>query len=111
VFEVTFYRDSRGRLSSFFASGHAEIEAASPDEYSLVCAAVSSVLQAARLGLSEHAGIPLDVEQRKGHMLVRWPETSRADERVQAIAATAELAAAQIAEQYPAHVRVRRGVE
>jgi uncharacterized protein YsxB (DUF464 family) len=111
VFEVTFTRDSRNRLSSFFASGHVEIAENSSDEYSLVCAALSAVLQAARLGLEAYAGAAPHVEQRKGRMRLRVPEDARKDERVQAILATAELAAAQIAGQYPQHARVLRGVE
>jgi uncharacterized protein YsxB (DUF464 family) len=111
VLDVTFYRDSRNRLSSFVSSGHVEFAETSSDEYSLVCAAVSAILQAARLGLEAYVKIALDVEQKPGRMRVQWPDEARCDERVQAIAATAELSVEQIAKQYPRHVRVHhRGV-
>ena len=105
---VTFVEDSRQRLSSFFASGHVVIIETSSDEYSLVCAAVSVVLQAARAGLEQVARIPLQVTMEKGEMHVSWPEASRDDVATQAIVATARAAIEQIATQYPAHVTSRR---
>jgi uncharacterized protein YsxB (DUF464 family) len=106
MLEVVFRRDSRDRLSSVFASGHVEIPETSSDEYSLVCAAVSGILQAARLGLEAHVKLPLDVTQQSGNLSMRWPPRAREDERVAAIVETARLAVGQIAAQYPAHVRV-----
>ncbi|HTU70681.1 MAG TPA: ribosomal-processing cysteine protease Prp [Candidatus Baltobacteraceae bacterium] len=105
---MTFYRDGRGRLSRFFASGHVEIPENSSDEYSLVCAAVSAVLQAARAGLEEHANIEVGAAMRAGLIDVNVPESARDDAAVIAIVATAELASEQLARQYPAHVRVTR---
>jgi uncharacterized protein len=106
--EVVFYRDSRNRLSSIFAHGHAEFAEESDD---VVCAAVSAILQAARLGLEDYARIALEARQDKGDFSIRWPEETRDDERVQAIAATAEMAVAQIARQYPEHVECNTGRE
>ena len=106
--EVVFYRDSRNRLSSIFARGHAEFAEESDD---VVCAAVSAILQAARLGLEDYARIALEARQHKGDFSIRWPEKTRDDERVQAIAATAEMAVAQIARQYPEHVACNTGRE
>lgn len=106
--EVTFYRDGRERLFRFFASGHVDIPESSSDEYSLVCAAVSAVLQAARAGLEEHAKIETGATMRRGHLDVTIPESDRDDRAVIAIVATAEIAALQIARQYPQHVRVTR---
>ncbi len=83
-----------------------EIAETSSDEYSLVCAAVSAILQAARLGLEAHVKLPLDVTQHSGDLAMRWPQRSREDERVAAIVETARLAVEQIARQYPQHVRV-----
>ena len=103
--DVTFRRDSRHRLSSVFAEGHVELPETSSDEFSLVCAAVSGILQAARLGLEVHVKVPLDATQRSGSLSLRWPSSSRADERVQTVAETARLAIAQIAAQYPQHIR------
>ncbi|HUN28191.1 MAG TPA: ribosomal-processing cysteine protease Prp [Alphaproteobacteria bacterium] len=103
-----FYRDGRERLSRFFASGHVEIPQSSSDEYSLVCAAVSAVLQAARAGLEEHAGIDTGAQMKPGHLDVSVPESDRDDPAVIAIVRTAEIATQQIARQYPQHVRVTR---
>ncbi len=105
MLEVTFYEDGRGRLSSFSASGHVEIPETSSDEYSLVCAAVSAILQAARAGLEQHVKVPIAVTMERGEMHVSWPEASKLDPSVQAIVSTARLAVEQIAHQYPAHVR------
>jgi prepilin-type processing-associated H-X9-DG protein len=101
---VTFRKDSRQRLSSLFADGHVELPETSSDEFSLVCAAVSGILQAARLGLEAHVKVPLDATQSSGSLSLRWPSSCREDERVQAIVDTARLAIAQIASQYPKHV-------
>ena len=106
MLDVIFRRDSRKRLSSVFASGHVEIPETAADEYSLVCAAVSAILQAARLGLETHVKVPLEVGQQPGELAMRWPERARDDVRVAAIVETARLAVGQIASQYPQHVRV-----
>jgi uncharacterized protein YsxB (DUF464 family) len=106
--EVTFYRDGRERLSRFFASGHVEIAQSSSDEFSLVCAAVSAVLQAARAGLEEYSKIDTGAQMYKGHLDVRIPENKRDEAGVVGIVRTAEIALEQIARQYPQHVRVTR---
>ncbi len=105
MLDVTFYRDGRERLSRFCASGHAEFADHGED---IVCAAVSAILQAARLGLEAHAKIPVEVEMRAGDLDLRIPESARGDAAVEAIVATAELSVEQIARQYPAHVTYRR---
>lgn len=111
MLSVIFRRDSRNRLSSVFASGHVEIAESSSDEFSLVCAAVSAILQAARLGLEAHVKIPLDVAQQSGELSMRWPRPAREDDRVTAIMETARLAVEQIASQYPQHVGVQEQTE
>lgn len=100
---VTFRWDSRKRLSSVFADGHADTAVHGED---IVCAAVSAILQATRLGLEQHAKVALQVEQRPGRLALRWPEDRRDDASVVAIVTTAKLSIAQIAEQYPANVRI-----
>jgi uncharacterized protein YsxB (DUF464 family) len=105
MLDVTFYRDSRNRLSSIFATGHASFAEYGED---IVCAAVSAILQAARLGLQAYAGLELDVTQTAGEMHLRWPESARDQEAVQAIVTTAELSVEQIARQFPKHVRFHR---
>lgn len=108
MLEVTFYRDSRKRLSSVFALGHAGFADRGED---IVCAAVSAILQAARLGLEAHARVDLDVTQREGELRMRWPESARDDAALVAIVTTAELSTEQIARQYPDHIRFARADE
>lgn len=108
MLDVTFYRDARKRVSSIVARGHADAAEYGKD---VVCAAASAVLQAAQLGLAEYAGVTLDAVTRPGEFGLRWPARARDDAAVKAIVATAELSIAQIARQYPAHVRIRRRTE
>ncbi|MGC8484151.1 MAG: ribosomal-processing cysteine protease Prp [Candidatus Baltobacteraceae bacterium] len=108
MLRVTFYEDSRQRLSSFVAEGHTELAAHGED---IVCAAVSAILQAARLGLEAHAELALSVRQRSGDMELHVPESAREREDVRAILGTALLACEAIAAQYPLAVRVRRETE
>lgn len=104
MLDVIFREDGRQRPSSFVARGHADAGEHGED---IVCAAVSAVLQAARLGLEAHAGIRLDVAQAPGVLEVRWPQSDRDAPALRAIVATARLAVEQIARQYPAHVSSR----
>ena len=101
MIKVTFYRDSFNRLSSFYADGHADFAEAGDD---IVCSAVSSVLQAARLGLEMYVRVPLEVEQKKGHIRITWPENKRNDVAIMAIVETARLSVEQIARQFPENV-------
>lgn len=105
---VTFFEDSRHRLSSFVAHGHAEFADHGED---IVCAGVSAILQAARLGLEAVAKAELMVTQEPGTMRVRWPESARDDAGVRAIVETAALSSQQIASQFPKHVRFARKLE
>jgi hypothetical protein len=103
VLVVTFTKDSRNRLSSVFAQGHALAGDYGED---VVCAAVSAIVQAARLGLEAYANLALEVSQESGDFRMRWPEANRDDEAVRAIVTTAELSIGQIARQFPDHVRM-----
>jgi uncharacterized protein len=103
VLEVTFYHDERGRLAGLRAHGHADFAEHGQD---VVCAAVSAVLQAARLGLSEHARADLGARQAPGELELHWPPADRERESVRAIAATAKLAVLEIARRFPEHVRL-----
>ena len=105
---VTFRRDSLNRLSSFFASGHADAADYGED---VVCAAVSAVLQAARLGLEAHARVDLAAHQAPGELSIAIPSGDRDREAVRAIVATAELSVTQIASQFPEHVCVTQARE
>lgn len=105
---MTFRRDSRNRLSSVFADGHAGWAVHGED---VACAAVSAILQAAWVGLTDHAHVAIDGERQGGRLEMRWPESVRDRDDVRAIVATAELAIGQIARQYPKHVRAKAAQE
>ena len=105
---VTFRRDSRNRLSSLFAEGHAGW--ADPGE-DVVCAAASAILQAAWLGLAEHARVDVEAERTGGRLALRWPEDARDRDDVQAIVATAELSIASFAHDFPKNIRIERARE
>jgi uncharacterized protein YsxB (DUF464 family) len=100
--EVRFRRDSRDRLSSVVSKGHAGLGQPGED---IACAAVSALLQAAWVGLTDVARVPVSGRRRSGDLLMRWPEDARDREDVHAIVATAELAIEQIAKQYRGSVR------
>ena len=103
MLEVSFVRDDRGRLAAVRAFGHADYDQAGDD---VVCAAVSAILQAARLGLEQHAKVRLEATQESGTLNMAWPPEARDEVAVVAIVRTAELAVREIADQYPEHVRV-----
>jgi uncharacterized protein YsxB (DUF464 family) len=105
VLEVRFRRDSRQRLSSVLAAGHAEAGIAGDD---VVCAAASAILQAAELGLTKYAALLGVATRGDGRMAFAIPEAARERDDVKAIVATAELAIAQLAWQFPVNVRIVR---
>jgi len=105
MLEVRFRRDSRQRLSSVLAQGHAEAGVAGDD---VVCAAASAILQAAELGLGSYAGLADAATRDDGLMAFTIPEGERERADVMAIVATAELAIAQLAWQFPVNVRIVR---
>lgn len=105
MLEVTFYRDERDRLAGLSAVGHADFADYGED---IVCAAVSAVLQAARLGLSEFSRHGVTVRQQPGELEMTWSKEERDRESIAAVVTAAELAVAQIAHRYPTHVRIIR---
>ncbi len=100
---IRIRKDSRKRLSSFLATGHAGWAQSGSD---VVCAAVSVVLQTAWLGLSEVAKVPVTGSRRSGRVELRWPEADRSRPSVRAIAQTAAHALDALAVQYPEQIRV-----
>ncbi len=106
MLEVRFSRDARGRLRSIVADGHTE--AADPGE-DLVCASASAILQAAYLGLREHAQLSLPDTRRSGTLTIVLPKPVLDRDDVVAIVRTAELAIEALAHQYPQHLRYERG--
>ena len=105
---VIFNSDSRQRLSSVFAEGHAGWADQGDD---IVCAAVSAILQAVRLGLEAHAKVDLNVSQQEGDLRFEVPAGRRDDEAVRAILATGALSVEQIAKQFPGHVAYQTGTQ
>lgn len=103
MLQVTFFRDPRGQFRALSARGHADFAEHGED---IVCAAVSAILQAARIGLERHAGIALAASQNSGKMELGWSSDDAALESVRAIVATAEMAIEEIARLYPEHVRL-----
>lgn len=101
--ELHVRRDSRQRLSSFFATGHAGWAESGED---IICAAVSAVLQAAWLGLVEIQQIEVTGSRADGRLELAWPASARDDLGAQAIVATAVLSVERMATQFPDHVRV-----
>ncbi len=101
--ELHVRRDSRQRLSSFFATGHAGWAESGED---IVCAAVSAVLQAAWLGLVEIQQIDVTGSRADGRLELAWPPGACDDLAAQAIVATAVLSVERMAMQFPDHVRV-----
>jgi uncharacterized protein YsxB (DUF464 family) len=101
---ILFKRDSRSRLSCIVAEGHADHAVAGDD---LVCAAASTIVQTAELGLIGYAKVldAIDRHAVPGQLHLRVPPEVRDRADVQAILATAELGIAQLAQQYPANVR------
>ncbi len=108
MLRVTFYEDSRSRLSSFSAEGHASFADYGND---VVCAAASAILQAARLGLEAYAGAEPEVAQSSGRMRIFVAESHRDGEGVQAILTTAALSIEQIARQFPENITCARKSE
>jgi uncharacterized protein YsxB (DUF464 family) len=108
MLEVCFRRDSRNRLSSVFSTGHAELDEPGED---VACAAVSALLQAAWVGLTDVAHVRVSGHRRSGNFLMCWPEEARDREDVRSIVATAELAIDQIAKQHRHAIRYVRETE
>jgi uncharacterized protein YsxB (DUF464 family) len=108
VIEVFVRRDSRDRLSSIFADGHADFTEEGVD---LICAAVSAILQAAWLGLTDVAHVRVEATKSEGRLSLRWPEQSRANESLAAIVGTAEKAVETLSRQFPDHVRIHQETE
>ena len=103
MLEVTFFRDGRGQFRALSARGHTDFAEHGED---IVCAAVSAILQAARLGLERYAAVALAATQSPGEMELGWSAADADLESVRAIVATAEMAIQEIARRYPEHVRL-----
>lgn len=101
--EVRIRRDSRSRLSSFSASGHAGWADPGTD---VVCAAVSTLLQSAWVGLRDVSRVKPSARRGKGSFVLRWPREVRSDRGVRAIVETAARSLEYLAKAHPEHVKV-----
>jgi uncharacterized protein YsxB (DUF464 family) len=101
LLEVTFYRDGHHRFAGISAHGHVDFAEHGQD---IVCAAVSGILQAVRLGLEHYAGGALTAFQQSGEFDVTLDDGGRDLESIQAIITTAQLAVTQVARRFPEHV-------
>lgn len=101
---VTVWRDEAGRIHGFRSAGHAAYGDHGED---IVCAAVSVLTQSAVLGLAQHVGLDVAVEQRSGWLqcIIDHEPTDR-DEAAAAILETMVLGLDNIAQQYPQQVQV-----
>ena len=97
------YRDGQGRFAGFAARGHADFAEFGQD---IVCAAVSAILQAARLGLEHYAAGEIEATQEPGSMRLLVSEGRRDDESIAAIGTTADLSVTQVARRFNDHVSV-----
>jgi uncharacterized protein YsxB (DUF464 family) len=103
LLEITFYRDGAGRFAGFGARGHADFAEYGQD---IVCAAVSAILQAARLGLEHYAAGEIEATQEPGSMRVVVSEGRRDDESIAAIGTTADLSVTQVVRRFADHVSI-----
>jgi uncharacterized protein YsxB (DUF464 family) len=105
---VRIRKDSRGRLSSFLATGHAGWASNGND---VVCAAVSTVLQTAWLGLDEVAKVRVAGSRRSSRIELSWPEASRSRPLVRGIVQSAGRALDYLALQFPDHIHLTNEAE
>jgi len=107
VILVTFTYDEHGRPLRIEAKGHAGWAKLGRD---VVCAAASTLLQSAWLGISEVAGIEVDGKRGRGTLELTWSPADRASEALRLLVKTADLSIERLAEQYPRHVRSERKI-
>lgn len=86
--------------------GHAGYGAYGED---IVCAAVSSVAQAALLGLKDFLGNRVSFKKRAGHLSVDIEPEAAAGAEARAIVRTLELAVLAIFKEYPDRIKVMQG--
>jgi uncharacterized protein YsxB (DUF464 family) len=100
---VTFDYDERGFPISVTARGHAGWAELGKD---VVCAAVSVLLQSTWLGITEVACISVEGHRDSGLLEMRWSDRESA--ALSVLLQTADLSIAQLARQYPKHIRYER---
>ena len=99
---VEISRDNDSRVYAVDCHGHAEMAAA--DEYDLVCASVSAIVQTAYLGLKEHLHREVDFHRASGDFQILLRD--KADSLTDAIFETMALGVRNVALQYPDVIRI-----
>lgn len=113
MIKVSVWRDETGNIRRFRAEGHSGYAEYGSD---IICSAVSALVQTAVLGLTQVAGleVDVDVDQAKGLLDCRiLPHSSRVGESEQlravkqsAILETMVIGLSQIASDYQEFVRI-----
>jgi hypothetical protein len=92
----------RQKIIGFDICGHTDF---APKGEDIVCAGISSLSQAALLGLVEHLHRQVGYETASGKLTVRLSDEP--DERTEAIFRTMLLGLEAISEKYPGYSRLR----
>ncbi len=81
---VVINKDRNGNIYAFCANGHAGGVYGSD----IHCAAISAIIQTAVIGLSDHAGLNLELDISDGHLECEFNKQDAAREDVKAITGT-----------------------
>ena len=104
---VTVYRRPTGEVAGFRAEGHANFRAVRSRD--IVCSAVSALTQTAVNAMETVAGVPVEPTLGDGLLELLLPGglTAKQASACQIILRTVLQGLADIAETYPAQVRIR----
>lgn len=118
MIRIAVFRDRRGRVVGFKASGHSGWAAKGSD---IVCAGVAALTQGAVLGLIHHVKADVETAADDGFLECRvvgfgsgdsaGPGRATAEAAAQAVLETMVLGLREIARQYPDHVRMEETQE
>lgn len=101
MISIDIRRNSENAVERITVSGHAHF---APHGQDIVCAGVSSLVQAAIMGLERHLKREINLCQTKNELTVELIE--KPDELTQAIWETMLLGLGEIARLYPKSVRI-----
>ncbi len=103
--EVNISRDKKGRIVQFGGSGHSGYAKEGKD---IVCAAVSTLLQTALVGLKDYLGLKVAVRRKKGWLQVETGEINGSKQKVaDAILETMVLGLRYIERDYTGYLEVK----
>jgi hypothetical protein len=101
MIRIKVVRENR-KIVSFSAEGHANYKKEGED---IVCAGVSSILQATVLGLKEHLGLSLDIRKEKGYISVKL--NGLPNREASAVCETMMLGLYAIQKEYPDRIEIK----